>query len=50
MLPSKSETQLELAFAESYLKYTEHPPDASRGFDVGPAVVTVVAAPAARYE
>ncbi|CAG8462227.1 12559_t:CDS:10 [Ambispora leptoticha] len=41
-LPSNSITTLSILFDKVFLKYTEHPPDANRGFDVGSAVITVV--------
>ena len=34
-LPPKSRTSLWLSFEKSLLKYTEYPPDANRGFDIG---------------
>ncbi|CAG8469042.1 11666_t:CDS:10 [Ambispora gerdemannii] len=41
-LPSNSITTLSILFDKVFLKYTEHPPDPNRGFDVGPAVITVI--------
>ncbi|KAJ3068463.1 hypothetical protein HDU98_008367 [Podochytrium sp. JEL0797] len=40
-LPPDSVTTIHYAFDRAFIKYTEHPPDANRGFDIGPAVVTV---------
>ncbi|KAF9427676.1 hypothetical protein BGZ94_004419 [Podila epigama] len=41
MLPPKSMVKFSIAFDKVFLKYTEHPADANRGFDVGCAVITV---------
>ncbi|KAG0337612.1 hypothetical protein BG004_007572 [Podila humilis] len=40
MLPPKSMVKFSLSFDKVFLKYTEHHPDANRGFDVGCAVIT----------
>ncbi|KAF9363846.1 hypothetical protein BGX34_003179 [Mortierella sp. NVP85] len=40
-LPAQSLVKFTLSFDMVFLKYTEHPPDANRGFDVGYAVLTV---------
>ncbi|KAF9356591.1 hypothetical protein BGX26_005050 [Mortierella sp. AD094] len=40
-LPAQSKVKFTISFDKVFLKYTEHPPDANRGFDVGYAVVTV---------
>ncbi|KAJ3106113.1 hypothetical protein HK100_003776 [Physocladia obscura] len=40
-LPPHSTTTFTYAFDRAFIKYTEHPPDANRGFDIGPSVVTV---------
>ncbi|KAG0264452.1 hypothetical protein BG011_006811 [Mortierella polycephala] len=40
-LPAKSMVKFSVSFDKVFLKYTEHPPDANRGFDVGCAVITV---------
>ncbi|KAG0220511.1 hypothetical protein BGX31_010930 [Mortierella sp. GBA43] len=40
-LPAQSLVKLTLDFDKVFLKYTEHRPDANRGFDVGYAVITV---------
>ncbi|KAJ3152454.1 hypothetical protein HDU86_005635 [Geranomyces michiganensis] len=39
-LPAKSMTTLHIDFDMAYIKYTEHPPDANRGFDIGASVIT----------
>lgn len=39
-LPPKSLIKFSISFDKVFLKYTEHPPDANRGFDVGCAVIT----------
>ncbi|OZJ05123.1 hypothetical protein BZG36_01366 [Bifiguratus adelaidae] len=38
-LPPNSVTQISINFDKVFLKYTEHRPDANRGFDVGGAVL-----------
>ncbi|KAK9721077.1 Subunit of the glycosylphosphatidylinositol transamidase complex-like protein [Basidiobolus ranarum] len=35
-----SVTTLSLDFDRVFLKYTEHPPDANRGFNIGPAIIS----------
>ncbi|KAL3895734.1 MAG: hypothetical protein SGCHY_004521 [Lobulomycetales sp.] len=35
-------TSLHIDFEKSFIRYTEHPPDANRGFDMGPLVATRV--------
>ncbi|KAI7850757.1 GPI transamidase component PIG-T [Circinella umbellata] len=40
LLPAKSIVTLSLDFDKVFLKYTEHRPDANRGFDIGSAVLT----------
>ncbi|KAF8976434.1 hypothetical protein BGZ46_008271 [Entomortierella lignicola] len=40
-LPAQSKVKFTISFDKVFLKYTEHPPDANRGFDVGYAVLTV---------
>jgi phosphatidylinositol glycan class T len=40
-LPAQSKVKFTVSFDKVFLKYTEHHPDANRGFDVGYAVVTV---------
>lgn len=37
-LPANSTTTLHVEFDMAYIKYTEHPPDANRGFDIGYAM------------
>lgn len=39
LLPALSEVQLSIDFEKVFLKYTEHPPDAQRGWDLPGAVV-----------
>ncbi|KAJ2724237.1 Subunit of the glycosylphosphatidylinositol transamidase complex-like protein [Coemansia sp. Benny D115] len=39
-LPAQSQVVLRYSFDKGFLKYTEHPPDANRGFNIGPAVVS----------
>lgn len=41
-LPANSVTQIEWQFYKGFLKWTEYPPDAHRGFDLGPAVISTV--------
>ncbi|KAJ3291040.1 Subunit of the glycosylphosphatidylinositol transamidase complex-like protein [Borealophlyctis nickersoniae] len=41
VLPPDSVTSLSIDFDKAFIKYTEHPPDANRGFDVGSAVITL---------
>ncbi|KAI8329631.1 GPI transamidase component PIG-T [Chlamydoabsidia padenii] len=41
LLPPQSVVTLTIDFEKVFLKYTEHRPDANRGFDVGSAVVTI---------
>jgi phosphatidylinositol glycan class T len=40
ILPSKTTTRLHVDFDKAFIKYTEHPPDSNRGFDVSAAIVT----------
>ncbi|GES90457.1 GPI transamidase component PIG-T-like [Rhizophagus clarus] len=42
LLPPNSITTLSINFDKVFLKYTEHPPDANRGFDIGSAVISSV--------
>ncbi|EPQ54884.1 Gpi16 subunit, GPI transamidase component [Gloeophyllum trabeum ATCC 11539] len=42
-LPPNSTTQLEMEVMKSFLRYTEHPPDAQRGWDLPPAVLVPLA-------
>ncbi|KAF8531968.1 Gpi16 subunit GPI transamidase component [Gautieria morchelliformis] len=39
LLPPRSTVHLTLAFDKTFLRYTEHPPDAQRGWDLPPAVL-----------
>ncbi|KAJ1725613.1 Subunit of the glycosylphosphatidylinositol transamidase complex-like protein [Coemansia erecta] len=39
-LPRHSHTVLRYSFDKGFLKYTEHPPDANRGFNIRPAIVS----------
>ncbi|KAG9307362.1 hypothetical protein G9A89_017191 [Geosiphon pyriformis] len=41
LLPPNSIATLSISFDKVFLKYTEHPPDANRGFDIGSAVITI---------
>ena len=38
-LPPNSTVQVAVSVAKSFLRYTEHPPDAQRGWDLPPAVL-----------
>ncbi|KAI8609329.1 GPI transamidase component PIG-T [Chytriomyces sp. MP71] len=40
-LPPGSMTVYSIQFDRAFIKYTEHPPDANRGFDTGAAVLSV---------
>ncbi|KAI9591805.1 GPI transamidase component PIG-T [Syncephalis fuscata] len=40
-IPALSTTRLVISFRKLFLRYTEYPPDANHGFDIGPAVLTV---------
>lgn len=40
-IPANSTTVLTYDFEKAILRYTEYPPDANRGFDVAPAVITI---------
>ncbi|KAF9984000.1 hypothetical protein BGZ75_004425 [Mortierella antarctica] len=42
VLPARSMVKFSVSFDKVFLKYTEHPPDANRGFDVGCAVITAL--------
>ncbi|TPX49310.1 hypothetical protein SeLEV6574_g01564 [Synchytrium endobioticum] len=39
--PNNSITELSFDFDMAFIKYTEHPPDAIRGFDVAPAIAII---------
>ncbi|KAJ3329845.1 hypothetical protein HDU76_007039, partial [Blyttiomyces sp. JEL0837] len=41
VLPPNSQVTASLDFDRAFIKYTEHPPDANRGFDIGPGVLTM---------
>ncbi|KDR77599.1 hypothetical protein GALMADRAFT_138681 [Galerina marginata CBS 339.88] len=41
-LPPKSTVQLTMDVTKAFLRYTEHPPDAQRGWDLPPAIFTPV--------
>ncbi|KAF0552024.1 Gpi16 subunit, GPI transamidase component [Gigaspora margarita] len=40
LLPPNSLTTLSIKFDKVFLKYTEHPPDANRGFDIGSGIIS----------
>lgn len=40
-IPANSTTVLTYDFEKAILRYTEYPPDANRGFDIAPAVITI---------
>ncbi|TGZ84953.1 putative GPI transamidase component Gpi16 [Ascodesmis nigricans] len=42
LLPANSTLILTYDFEKAILRYTEYPPDANRGFDIAPAVITVL--------
>ncbi|KAJ1853170.1 Subunit of the glycosylphosphatidylinositol transamidase complex-like protein [Coemansia sp. RSA 1822] len=44
-LPPQSRTVLRYDFDKGFLKYSEHPPDANRGFTIAPAIVSYSLAP-----
>ncbi|KAN0120405.1 GPI transamidase-like protein component Gpi16 [Hyaloscypha variabilis] len=41
LIPANSTVILTYDFEKAILRYTEYPPDANRGFDVAPAVITI---------
>lgn len=41
-VPSQSILALTFDFEKAFLRYTEYPPDANRGFDVAPAIIKVL--------
>ncbi|RKP24876.1 GPI transamidase component PIG-T, partial [Syncephalis pseudoplumigaleata] len=43
VLPAHATIRLVVSFRKLFLRYTEYPPDANHGFDIGPAVLTVEA-------
>jgi phosphatidylinositol glycan class T len=42
VIPGNTTSSLTWEFDKSILRYTEYPPDANRGFDVAPAIITIV--------
>lgn len=44
-VPANSTAVLTYDFEKAILRYTEYPPDANRGFDIAPAVITVLPPP-----
>lgn len=48
-LPPLSTLIFTVEFDKVFLKYTEHPPDANRGFDLSPSIVTCSQIPSTRY-
>ena len=49
VIPANSTLTLTYDFDKAVLRYTEYPPDANRGFDIAPAIVTVRGKDGARY-
>lgn len=41
IIPANSTVILTYEFEKAILRYTEYPPDANRGFDIAPAVITI---------
>jgi phosphatidylinositol glycan class T len=41
LIPADSTVVLTYDFEKAILRYTEYPPDANRGFDIAPAVITI---------
>lgn len=41
-LPPRTTVQLSMDVAKAFLRYTEHPPDAQRGWDLPPAILVPV--------
>lgn len=41
LIPANSTLILTYDFEKAILRYTEYPPDANRGFDIAPAVITI---------
>lgn len=41
LIPANSTVVLTYDFEKAILRYTEYPPDANRGFDIAPAVITI---------
>lgn len=44
-IPAKSTIHISISFEKAHLRYTEHPPDANRGFDLSGALVSVYTGP-----
>ena len=49
-VPPSSTVVLTYDFDKAILRYTEYPPDANRGFDVGPAVIRILSNSTERLE
>ncbi|PRP74830.1 hypothetical protein PROFUN_09530 [Planoprotostelium fungivorum] len=49
ILPPRSTTLVTVQYEKAFLHWTEHPPDANRGFDLGSAVITVHSASPYRF-
>ncbi|CZT07674.1 related to GPI-anchor transamidase complex subunit Gpi16 [Rhynchosporium agropyri] len=45
LIPANSTVILTYDFEKAILRYTEYPPDANRGFDIAPAVITINSPP-----
>ncbi|KAJ7511984.1 GPI transamidase component PIG-T [Mycena galericulata] len=45
-LPARSTVHLSVDVSKAFLRYTEHPPDAQRGWDLPPAVLVPLSGPA----
>ncbi|KAH8587118.1 GPI transamidase-like protein component Gpi16 [Bisporella sp. PMI_857] len=41
LIPANSTVVLTYDFEKAILRYTEYPPDANRGFDIAPAIITI---------
>ena len=41
-LPPQQTVQISMDVTKAFLRYTEHPPDAQRGWDLPPAIITPV--------
>ncbi|KAF9014895.1 GPI transamidase component GPI16 [Cyathus striatus] len=42
VLPPNCTVQISMVITKAFLRYTEHPPDAQRGWDLPPAVFTII--------
>lgn len=40
-IPAEERIHIRLPFEKSFIRYSEHPPDASRGFDLPPAILHI---------